>query len=79
MEEHGFTQYASANNIIMIYPQAKWSIINTKLCFNGDADLNLKWPYVWMGIGLKWAELVAPATKDDVQIRAFMKMFERVS
>ena len=30
----GYTHYAASNDIIVIFPQARWSLINFKACFD---------------------------------------------
>ena len=62
IDELGFTQYAAANDLIIIFPQARFSILNLWTCFDFTG-------YTGSDTYL---------TKDGVQMKAFSKMLDRV-
>lgn len=78
--ENGYIQYGMANNIIMIFPQAKVELLNAEYKWNIEGYLQIP-PLTGtlmniLGIVEPWLE--PQVTNESIQMKAFLKMFERV-
>lgn len=65
IQTSGWTQYAAANDLIIIFPQARWSLINPYACFDFIGYTS------WFSTDYM--------TKNGAQMKALKAMIDRVT